>query len=316
MTLPRIGVFDSGVGGLTVLKAMAEQLPAHYIYFGDTARLPYGTKSAETVARYAIGATHFLEAQNIDLLVIACNTATALALPAIEAAAHVPVIGVVRPGAAMAAEVSKNRSAIVIATEATVSSHAYRDALQDYGLQALEKACPLFVPLVEEGWIEHPVTEQVARIYLGEAMAQAPEAADVLVLACTHYPLIAPLLRRIVPEGMTIVDSAESTARAVRNLIEAREPQVVSCELPVAKLVMNAPQAVSSRARSEATSRGTPISASTSPEDHRTFRFYVTDSVEKFKRLATRFLGRQVDNVEHVDLEESPALCHDRSPLG
>ena len=131
VTLPRIGVFDSGVGGLTVLKAMAEQLPAHYLYFGDTARLPYGTKSAETVARYAIGATRFLEAQNIDLLVIACNTATALALPAIKAAAHVPVVGVVEPGAAMAAEVSKNRAAIVIATEATVSSHAYRDALAE-----------------------------------------------------------------------------------------------------------------------------------------------------------------------------------------
>ncbi len=170
MTLPRIGVFDSGVGGLTVLKAMAEQLPAHYLYFGDTARLPYGTKSAETVARYAIGATKFLEAQNIDLLVIACNTATALALGDIKAAAHVPVVGVVEPGAAMAAEVSRNRAAIVIATEATVSSHAYRNALQRHGLEAHEKACPLFVPLVEEGWIEHPVTEQVARIYLGEAI--------------------------------------------------------------------------------------------------------------------------------------------------
>src|ERR1019366_6183070 len=124
--------------------------------FGDTARLPYGTKSAETVARYAIGATRFLEAQNIDLLVIACNTATALAFPRIQEAAHVPVVGVVEP-----------RAAMVIATEATVSSHAYRDALQRHGVAAHEKACPLFVPLVEEGWIEHPVTEQVARIYLG-----------------------------------------------------------------------------------------------------------------------------------------------------
>jgi glutamate racemase len=272
LSLPRIGVFDSGVGGLTVLKAIAEQLAAHYIYFGDTARLPYGTKSAETVARYAIGATHFLEAQEIDLLVIACNSATALALPAIEAAARVPVVGVVRPGAAMAAEISRNRAAIVIATEATVSSHAYRDALQEYGLSATEKACPLFVPLVEEGWIEHPVTEQVARIYLGEAMAQAPEGADVLVLACTHYPLIAPLLRRIVPAGMNIVDSAESTARVVKNMIEAQFP----------------PERVEDFA------------------DHRSFRFYVTDSVDKFKRLATRFLGRQVDKVEHVDLEEAP----------
>ena len=220
VTLPRIGVFDSGVGGLTVLKAMAEQLPAHYLYFGDTARLPYGTKSAETVARYAIGATRFLEKQNIDLLVIACNTATALALPAIKDAAHVPVVGVVEPGAAAAAAISKKRAAIVIATEATVSSHAYRDALQQHGLASFEKACPLFVPLVEEGWIEHPVTEQVARIYLDEATAQAPDGADVLVLACTHYPLIAPMLRRILPPEVEIVDSAESTARVVRKMIE------------------------------------------------------------------------------------------------
>ena len=281
MTLPRIGVFDSGVGGLTVLKAMAEQIPAHYLYFGDTARLPYGTKSAETVARYAIGATRFLEAQNIDLLVIACNTATALALPLIKEAAHVPVVGVVEPGAAMAAEVSKQRAAIVIATEATVRSHSYRNALQQRGIAAHEKACPLFVPLVEEGWIEHPVTEQVARIYLGEAIAQAP-GADVLVLACTHYPLLVPALRRVLPAEMQVVDSAESTARVVKNMLDGDH-------------------ALSSRARSEATSRGTPIAEGGST-DHRTFRFYVTDSVDKFKRLAARFLGRQVDNVELVDL--------------
>ncbi|HLI62639.1 MAG TPA: glutamate racemase [Terriglobales bacterium] len=293
MTLPRIGVFDSGVGGLTVLKALAGQLPAHYLYFGDTARLPYGTKSAETVARYAIGATHFLEAQHIDLLVIACNTATALALPQIKEAAHVPVIGVVEPGAAIAAKVSKSRSALVIATEATVASHAYRDALQRHGLNALEKACPLFVPLVEEGWTEHPVTEQVARIYLGEATAQA-NGADVLVLACTHYPLITPLLRRIVPQSMQIVDSAESTAQAVQRIVEERFELQAASE--------TASNDVSSRARSEATSRGTPIAGLTSSGDHRTFRFYVTDSVDKFKRLATRFLGRQVDNVERVDL--------------
>ena len=319
MTLPRIGVFDSGVGGLTVLKAMAAQLPAHYLYFGDTARLPYGTKSAETVARYAIGATRFLEAQNIDLLVIACNTATALALPQIKAAAHVPVVGVVEPGAAMAAEVSQKRAAIVIATEATVSSHAYRDALERHGLDSLEKACPLFVPLVEEGWIEHPVTEQVARIYLNEASAQAPNGADVLVLACTHYPLIAPMLRRIVPPEMQIVDSAESTARVVKKMIEenlmchpersesdldlmchperSRRTPIAAGPLAASETVSNA---VSSRA-SEA-SRGTPIAATMPPAAHRTFRFYVTDSTDKFKRLATRFLGRQVDNVEHVDL--------------
>jgi glutamate racemase len=270
VTLPRIGVFDSGVGGLTVLRAMAAQFPAHYLYFGDTARLPYGTKSAETVARYAVGATRYLEAHAIDLLVIACNSATALALQQIKQAARVPVIGVVDPGAEMAAEVSRLRSAIVIATEATVRSHAYRDALQQHGMAAYEKACPLFVPLVEEGWTEHPVTEQVARIYLGEAMAEASDKADVLVLACTHYPLIAPLLRRITPAHIAIVDSAESTAREVR------------------KMMM-----LSSAAATEAGAGG---------QDHRTFRFFVTDSVEKFKRLAGRFLGRQVDHVEHADL--------------
>ena len=313
MTLPRIGVFDSGVGGLTVLKAIAGRLPAHYLYFGDTARLPYGTKSAETVARYAIGATRFLEKQNIDLLVIACNTATALALPQIKAAAHVPVVGVVEPGAAMAAEVSKKRAAIVIATEATVSSHAYRDALQRHGLQSLEKACPLFVPLVEEGWIEHPVTEQVARIYLGEATAQSPEGADVLVLACTHYPLIAPLLRRIVPESMQIVDSAESTARVVRRMIDEN----LVCHPERSELAQDLtchperseddPHLMCHPERSEPIgerSRRTPIVAESSTQVHRTFRYYVTDSTDKFKRLATRFLGRRVDNVEHVDLEE------------
>lgn len=299
MTLPRIGVFDSGVGGLTVLKAIAEQLPAHYLYFGDSARLPYGAKSAETVARYAIGATRFLESQNIDLLVIACNTATALALPAIKAAAHVPVVGVVEPGAAAAAEISENGAAIVIATEATVSSHAYRDALQRHGLQAVEKACPLFVPLVEEGWIEHPVTEQVAKIYLGEATAQAPEGADVLVLACTHYPLIAPLLRKILPDKMQIVDSAESTARVVKKMIE--ESLKFHPERSESDHKLGCHPERSKDAPASEQSRRTPTATGT-PADHRTFRFYVTDSTDKFKRLATRFLGRQVDNVERVDL--------------
>jgi glutamate racemase len=252
---------------LTVLRSLAQQLPAHYLYFGDTARLPYGTKSAETVARYAMGATRFLESQRIDLLVIACNSAAALALPQIKQASQVPVIGVVDPGAAMAAEVSQSRSAIVIATDATVSSHAYRNALQLHGMEAFEKACPLFVPLVEEGWIDHPVTEQVARIYLGEAMQQASNKADVLVLACTHYPLLTPLLRKITPAHIAIVDSAESTAREVRNMLQ--------------------------RSTAPTSDEG---------QDHRTFRFFVTDSVDKFKRLAGRFLGRQVDHVEHVDL--------------
>src|SRR3974377_1699725 len=169
---PTIGVFDSGFGGLTVLKALLEVIPgADYAYFGDTARLPYGSKSVETVARYAVEAAHFLESHGAHMLVIACNTDTALALERITAAAHVPVVGVVDPGANAAASATRNQKIVVIGTEATVSSHAYRKALEAPAPHAREKACPLLVPLVEEGWVDHPVTEQVARIYLSEAFA-------------------------------------------------------------------------------------------------------------------------------------------------
>src|SRR5437667_7854655 len=217
---PTIGVFDSGFGGLTVLKALLELVPdADYLYFGDTARLPYGSKSVETVGRYAVEATHFLEQQGANLLVIACNTATALALDQITDAVYVPVIGVVEPGAEQASAASKNRRVVVIGTEATVSSHAYLKALQRRAIEAREKACPLLVPLVEEGWVEHAVTEQVARIYLGEAFSDGFESADVLVLGCTHYPLIKSLLRRLAQPHVTVVDSAESTAHVVRDLL-------------------------------------------------------------------------------------------------
>src|ERR1700756_974785 len=224
MRHPTIGVFDSGFGGLTVLKALLEVIPeADYAYFGDTARLPYGSQSVETVARYAVEAAHYLESHGAELLVIACTIATALVLVRITNAAHVPVVGVVEPGAEAAAAAAKNKKVVVVGTEATVSSHAYLKALEARGLRAREKACPLLVPLVEEGWVEHAVTEQVAGIYLGEAFGDGFHDADVLVLGCTHYPLIKPLLHRIAPAHVTIVDSAESTARAVaahlRNLL-------------------------------------------------------------------------------------------------
>src|ERR1700680_4187901 len=218
---PTIGVFDSGFGRLTVLKALLELIPsADYAYFGDTARLPYGSKSVETVARYAVEAAHYLESHGAQMLVIACNTATALALDRIAANAHVPVVGVIEPGAEAAASATKSQKIVVIGTEATVSSHAYRKALEARGLNTREKACPLLVPLVEEGWVEHAVTEQVARIYLEEAFADEFSHADVLLLGCTHYPLIAPLLRRVAPPHVKIVDSAESTAHVVRDLLQ------------------------------------------------------------------------------------------------
>ena len=268
---PTIGVFDSGFGGLTVLKALLELIPdADYLYFGDTARLPYGSKSVETVARYAVEAAHFLEGHGAALLVIACNTATALALDRITAAAHVPVVGVVEPGAEAAASVSRNKKVVVMGTEATVSSHAYRKALEARGLNAREKACPLLVPLVEEGWVEHPVTEQVAGIYLGEAFADGFQDADALVLGCTHYPLLKPLLRRVAPAHVSIVDSAESTARAVAGHLRDLLPPDVNEERR-------------GRAR---------------------IKFFATDSVEKFRRLGERFLGHSIEDVQHVDLKE------------
>ncbi|HMD15656.1 MAG TPA: glutamate racemase [Terriglobales bacterium] len=271
---PKIGVFDSGVGGLTVLRALLERIPrASYLYFGDTARLPYGSKSAATVAHYAVGAVRYLQDQGAELLVIACNTATALALDEIRAAADVDVIGVVEPGAEAAAAASRQRKVVVIGTEATVSSHAYRRALEARGVTVREKACPLFVPLVEEGWLEHPVTEQVARIYLAEAFSEGAGDfdADVLVLGCTHYPLIKPLLRRVAPEHVAIVDSAESTAQDV-----ARQLQIAP--LP---------------SSGESELRGVPQ-----------VKFFATDSAEKFRKMGTRFLGLPVEDVLHVDLKE------------
>lgn len=279
-TRPRIAVFDSGVGGLTVLRAIVALIPnADYIYFGDTARLPYGSKSRETVARYTVEAAKYLEAHEPDILVIGCNTASALALYDIKAAVQVPVIGVIEPGAESAAQVSVSREAVVLATEATVGTHAYQRALARRGFATHEKACPLLVPLVEEGWIDHAVTEQVARIYLAEALRAAAHT-DVLVLGCTHYPLIKPLLRRVVPNSIAIVDSAESTALAVLDELHSHpfDPTLPS------ELI------------------GTALAPKKRKAIPPTFTFYVTDSAEKFTRMAPLFLGHPVENVQHVDL--------------
>ena len=176
---PTIGVFDSGFGGLTVLRALVARAPqARFAFIGDTARLPYGSKSRRTIARYAAQSARFLvEEQGAEYLVIACNTASALALDAIQDAVPVPVLGVIEPGAAAAIQASRTGDVLVIATEATVQSHAYATACRNRGLRALEKACPLLVPLVEEGWTDHPVTAQVIRIYLDELNAEAAAQA-------------------------------------------------------------------------------------------------------------------------------------------
>jgi glutamate racemase len=282
--VPTIGVFDSGFGGLTVLRALIARAPlAHYSFIGDTARLPYGSKSRRTIARYAAQSARFLvEEQGADYLVIACNTASALALDDIkEAVPSVPVLGVIEPGANAAHAASKTGDVLVIATDATVQSHAYKTACSRQNLRAYEKACPLLVPLVEEGWISHHVTDSVVRIYLGELTSDAAVAgmsADTLVLGCTHYPLLRSLIERAAPRGITVIDSAESTAEAAAILINGG--------------------AIHDSVKELRTSMTNDLDPSPEP----LIRFFATDSVDKFERLGSRFLGRPVTNVQLVDL--------------
>ena len=263
-----IGVFDSGFGGLTVLRALLEHLPGvDYTYLGDTARLPYGAKSQATVARYAVSSARFLVEEGAEYLVIACNTASALALDAIRDAVSVPVLGVIETGANAAEAATKTRDVLVMATAATVESHAYAAACKERGLRAYEKACPLLVPLVEEGWINHPVTEEVLRIYLSELMAESAENnlnPDTLVLGCTHYPLLRANIARAVPDSIRVIDSADVTAEQVA--------------------------LANPRLRSE--TWGDPGSR----------LFYATDSVSKFRRLGEKFLGETINEVTLIDL--------------
>jgi glutamate racemase len=295
---PTIGVFDSGFGGLTVLRALIARAPqARFAFLGDSARLPYGSKSRRTIARYAAESARFLvEEEGAEYLVIACNTASALALDAIQEAvpSSVPVIGVIEPGAEAAKRASKTGDVLVIATDATVQSHAYAAACQSLGLRALEKACPLLVPLVEEGWIDtlsgsgvsaaHAasaapqvataaqigVTDQVFRIYLGELLERAAAKGmnpDTLVLGCTHYPLLMPIIEQAIPAGMRAIDSAESAADKL--LMHLGKDSGAAPPVTLADPIL---------------------------------RCFATDSVEKFERLGSRFLGRPVGKVDLVDL--------------
>jgi glutamate racemase len=344
---PTIGVFDSGFGGLTVLRALLQLLPnANYIYLGDTARLPYGSKSQETIARYAVSSAKFLEEQGAELLVVACNTATALALDDIKQALSIPVIGVVEPGAhAALAATNQNQQAnkkivilseaperaggelngaeskdlhlasegdchpertlslskgepkdlhfasapqvLVLATAATVQSYAYTHALNALNLEAHEKACPLLVPLVEEGWINHPVTDEVLKIYLTEALNEAANART-LVLGCTHYPLLEPAIRRTLADldhPLTIIDSAQATAQAV-----------------VTHLALSSSKSTIARALTSSLVLDSQNDSQNSKPSAQNCRFYATDSIEKFERLGSAFLGQPVTGVRLVDL--------------
>jgi glutamate racemase len=271
-----IGIFDSGVGGLTVYRALHERLPdERFVYLGDTARVPYGTKSLATVERYAIENSRFLEAHGIKLLVVACNTASALALPAIRRSVGVEVIGVIEPGARAAAEASEAgaKNIGVIATEATVQSGAYSAAIERFAPDAvvIERACPLFVGLAEEGWAETDVARSVAAEYLGHLREQA---VGTLVLGCTHYPILRNVIHEAIGEHVRLIDSGEAAARDVEARLEA------------AGL---ARAAAGNRARERRLCDDL---------DH----FYVTDAAERFSRVAERFLGSAPSVLEAVEV--------------
>ena len=218
-----IGVFDSGIGGLTVVRALRELLPNEPIfYLGDTARVPYGGKSAATVERYSLEITEMLLAENCKTIVVACNTASALALPRLESATPIPVTGVIQPGAQAALAATRNGHIGVIGTRATIRSGAYESALRTFDptVRITARACPLFVPLIEEGWLESEITDRVVRQYLTPLVE---EGVDTLVLGCTHYPLLREAIGRFLGQSVTLVDSAQNCATAVMRLLEEED---------------------------------------------------------------------------------------------
>jgi glutamate racemase len=261
-----IGVFDSGVGGLTVVRQLRRVLPHEdLVYLGDTARVPYGTKSPDTVIRFALEDTEFLARQRVKAVVVACNTASAWAVPALERAFRMPVFGVILPGARGALESTRNGRVGIIATNATIRSQAYTKAIlsRDDQVRIFARSCPLLVPLVEEGWTDRDVTRAVLREYLDPLLARQ---IDTLVLGCTHYPLLKEAIQAVVGPGVTLVDSAASCADFVRDRLGAFR-------------LLN-PQ----------TGRPGQIHP------------YVTDEVERFEDLADRFLGEPIERAWKVDL--------------
>jgi glutamate racemase len=266
-----IGVFDSGVGGLTVLHALKQQLPQEsFYYLGDTARLPYGTKSGDTIIRYALQAAQLLINKQIKLLVIACNTATALALPNLK---HnfldIPIIGVIEPGATAALAQSTTGQIAVIATEATVNAKSYHDAIFKINPEAkvIAQACQLFVALTEDGWTEGPVVEAVAKHYLDPLLQQSGLSIDCLILGCTHFPVLINAIKKVVGSHITVVDSAQTTAHKVAQTL-------------------------------------TEYQLHNTQSEKIADRFFVTDAPERFERVAKQFLHATIDEaaIELVDL--------------
>lgn len=270
-----IGIFDSGVGGLTVYRALHDRLPnEHFVYLGDTARVPYGTKSLATVERYAIENSQFLSSRGIKMLVVACNTASALALPKIREKIGLDVVGVIGPGGRKAVEITKGKDKPrigVIATEATVASNAYYEAIRraSESAQVMQSACPLFVPLAEEGWTQEAETFTIAAKYLVQMKEFRP---DALVLGCTHYPILKDVIQQTVGENVKLVDSGEATAEEVEKLLYEKN--------------LGNPNAV------------TGSRTLCDDLDH----FYVTDAAERFARVAERFLGTKPSKLEAIEV--------------
>ena len=260
-----IGVFDSGVGGLTVVREIIRQLPSeNVVYFGDTARVPYGSKSQKTIIGYTRQIIHFLKTKNVKAIVIACNTASAYALDAVAKEVDVPIIGVVRPGAYVAAHTTVNGKIGVLGTEGTINSGIYTQVLHEHNpkLDVVGKACPLFCPLVEEGLLEDPVTDEIASRYL-KSMKDA--GIDTLILGCTHYPLIRSTIRRLMGEDVNLVNPAYETAISLRSLLQEKGIYRDSGE----------------------------------PEYH----FYVSDGAEKFSSFANSILPVELVETRLVPIE-------------
>ena len=266
-----IGVFDSGIGGLTVAREIMRQMPNEKIvYFGDTARVPYGSKSRDTVLKYSQQIVRFLLEQKVKAIAVACNTASAYALPVIEKDCPVPVIGVIRPGARTAVDATRNGRIGVIGTEATVESGTYPEFIHGIApmAQVLSRACPLFVPLVEEGLWEDPVTDEIARRYLAELM---DEEIDTLILGCTHYPLIRETIGRVVGDEVTLVNPAYETARTLQELL---------------------------------TERGLLADHHPALGELTQYQFYVSDMAEKFRRFANSIIPYGILSAKVINIEK------------
>jgi glutamate racemase len=265
-----IGVFDSGVGGLTVVREIMRQLPNEKIvYFGDTARVPYGSKSKETVTRYSEQIVRFLKTQNVKAIVVACNTASAYALEALETEVEFPIVDVVRPGARVAAATTRNGKIGVIGTEGTIGSKIYSSYIHKINPDAkvTGKACPLFVPLVEEGLLEDPVTDEIASRYLTELMEIG---IDTLILGCTHYPLIRQTIGRIIGKEVSLVNPAYETAMELKRVLDAQG-------------ILNEKEPALGENR---------------------YQFYVSDAAEKFKRFANSIIKYGILSAKTIPIEE------------